>query len=266
MAEKTFDKEMPRMRHAARMLAATAGLFLMALPAVAAPRLEVSPTTFDFGWAPDNAKITAEFTVFNTGDEMVPLTALKPTCGCTATNFEPDGLASREQKKIALTFNTRGYTNMAFNKMAKLKTDLPENAYTVYLTGHVLKPDNGLIPDSNGIAAFEKGSDRRAKIKLTNKTLVDAVLTVVQPPAPWAKVKFSPKPIKPGESTEIDISVDGSLEEPRDTSVTFASSDPAAPSRVTIAIRTGPPPPAYRAYAPPTASQPAGKPSASPAK
>src|SRR5258706_9505250 len=111
------------MRHAFRLAAASALLPILLQPGFAAQRIEISPTTFDFGWAPDNAKITAEFTVMNAGDEMVPLTAFKPSCGCTATDFEPDALASHEQRKISLTFNTRGYTNQTFHKMAAVKTD-----------------------------------------------------------------------------------------------------------------------------------------------
>lgn len=247
------------MRQAVRFAAAFLFITSALTSGFAAPRLEISPSTFDFGWAPDNAKITAQFTVVNTGDEMVPLTSVKSTCGCTASNFEPDALASREHKKIALTFNTRGYTNQPFKKMARVKTDVPENAYTVYLTGHVANPENGIIPDSGGIAGFEAGSPRKQKIKLTNKTASPLSLEVVQEPESWARVKFSGRPIKPGESTDVEISVEGPLDQKRDTSVTFASTDAAAPVRVTVAIRTGPPPPAYRHYTPP-AAKPAAKP------
>jgi len=256
------------MRHAFRLIAASSLIALSLQPASASPRIEVRPTTFDFGWAPDNAKITAEFTVVNTGDEMVPLTAVKSTCGCTATDFEPDALSSHEEKKISITFNTRGYTKQTFNKMAKVKTDLPENAFTVYLAGTVLKSDSLLIPDSDGIAGFVKGGERKKKISISSTMAEDVTLAVIQAPAPWAKVKLSNKPIKAGEPIVVEISVDGSLEESRSTSVTLAPVGAADQNRVTIAIRTGPPPPAYRPYAPPTAPKaPAsGKPAGSSAK
>lgn len=240
------------MRHAFRFAAVTSLLAFTVQAGFASPRVEVRPTVFDFGWAPDNAKITAQFVVVNTGDEMVPLTAVKPTCGCTATDFEPDALASHEEKVISLTFNTRGYAGQTFNKMAKVKTDQPENALTVYLTGTVLKADSGLVPDANGIAGFEKGSKQKKEISITNKTAADVVLAVVQPPAPWAKVRISNKPVKAGEAAIVEITVDGSVEETRATSVTLAPADAPEKNRVTVAIRTGAPPPAYRAYTPPT--------------
>ena len=244
------------MRHAARIFAVTlAGLFA-AIPGMTAPILEITPGTFDFGWAPDNAKVTAQFTIRNLGEEMVPLTAVKPTCGCTATDFTPDGLASQEEKRISLTFNTRGFANAPFRKLAKVTTDLPEHSYTVYLVGHVLKPDNGLVPDSGGIAGFEKGAAKKKTIMVMNKTGGDVTPSVVQDPAGWAKVKVPQKPVKAGESVPVEISVEGSLEEARDTSVTLAPAGMTDQNRVTLAIRTGPPPPAYRAYQPSASSSP----------
>ena len=248
------------MRQAAR-LSIAAALFTFALsPAIAAPQLEIRPGTFDFGWAPDNARITAEFTVVNAGQEMVPLTAVKPTCGCTVTDFEPDALPSHEEKKISLTFNTRGYTGQQFNKMARVKTDTDEHSYMVYLTGHVLKADNGLMPDQGGIAGFEKGSEHKKKINIANKTQSPLTLTLVQAPAAWAHVKLPNKAIQPGSTAPVEISVDGSLEDTRATSITIAPKESPDQNRVTLAIRTGTPPPAYRMYVPPAA------PVASPAK
>src|SRR5262245_21402455 len=87
-----------------------------------AAALRIDPETFDFGWAPDNAKISADFTVKNTGVEIIPLTSVQPTCGCTASNFSPGQLASAEETKIGLTFNTRGYRGMAFNKSTKVNS------------------------------------------------------------------------------------------------------------------------------------------------
>lgn len=257
------------MRHDLRLLVLASAVALGLPPAFAAPMLQVNPSTFDFGWAPDNSKITAEFSVVNSGDEMVPLTALKPSCGCTATDFQPDALASREERKISLTFNTRGYANQPFNKPSELKTDLVENKYVVYVKGHVLKADNGLLPDSEGVAAFQKDGEKRKKIGVTNKTAADVTIAVVQAPAPWVKIKLPQKPLKPGEVGEIEISVDGDLGQERDTSFTIAPGGDLSNNRATIAVRTGNGPPPYRAYTPPSkpaSPKPAGagKPAASP--
>src|SRR5438552_802550 len=100
------------------------GFFTVAVSQAYSPTaLVVSPSTFDFGWCPDNAKIHAEFTIRNTGTDLIPVTSVQPTCGCTTSEFTASSLASNEESKVGLTFNTRGYGGAPFHKTAKVKTD-----------------------------------------------------------------------------------------------------------------------------------------------
>ena len=228
--------------------------------------LAISPTTFDFGWAPDNAKISAEFTLKNTGVDMIPITSVQPTCGCTASEFKPGSLASNEETKVILTFNTRGYAGSVFHKTAKVKTDVAESEYTVELTGHVLDPNAKIVPDNDGIAGFEPDAKEKTKtIHLQNKGDKDVTLSVVQAPASWAKAKLGAEKIKPGQSAPIEISTDGSFDQTRETSITIAADDGTASNRVTIAIRTGQPPLPIRTIQPP-APVPTPKTEQSPSK
>lgn len=222
--------------------------------------LIITPTTFDFGWCPDNAKISAEFTLKNSGVDMIPITSVQPTCGCTASNFTPGALASNEETKVGLTFNTRGYAGTEFHKSAKVKTDGIEAEYTVQLTGHVLNSNAKVVPDSDGIAGFDVGTKEKKKtIHIQNKSDKDVTIEMVLKPAAWAKVKIDSPVIKAGQSTSMDVSVDGSVDENRETSITLAANDGAVVSRLTVAIRTGTPPaPMKRPAAPaPAAPTPA---------
>lgn len=229
-----------------RTMAAAVALFI-SVPAHADPRLEVVPSTFDFGWAPDNAKITAQFVIRNTGSEPVPLTAVLPTCGCTAADFTPGAVGTSEETKIALTFNTRGYTGVKFRKPTRVKTDVDANTYVATLTGHVANPDAKLIPEGDGIAEFPpEAASKKQKIVIVNKSDRSVTLKMVQAPAEWASASLPSAPVAPGQKATIDVSVDGSVKEARHTSFTIAPADSPATDRATIAVRTGPPPPGYR--------------------
>jgi hypothetical protein len=214
--------------------------------------LEISPQTFDFGWSPDNAKISCEFKLRNTGTGLISLTSVQPACGCTATNFHPEELSSAEETTIGLTFNTRGYTGMKFNKTAKVKADIAEGEYTVNLKGHVTDSDAKVVPVGDGVAGFEPSEDvKRRTIQIENKGSQTVRLEVIQPPADWALVKLKKTSIPPGKTVELDVSVEGSVEETRDTSITLAALADKEINRLTIAVRTGKPPPPYRRYVPP---------------
>ncbi|MCB4756117.1 MAG: DUF1573 domain-containing protein [Elusimicrobia bacterium] len=225
--------------------------------------LQATPDTFDFGWCPDNAKVSAEYTLKNIGPDILPLQSLQPTCGCTAGQFTPANLGTNEEKKIGLTFNTQGYKGLSFHKTAKVKTDDPTEELTVNLAGRVADPSAQVAPLGTGIADFTPGSERTQVITFQNKTDKELSLAVVQAPAEWARVVFYSEKIKPTSSMNTEVKVSGSLEEMRNTSVTIEAVGDVSPHRFTIAIRTGPPPAVYVPLQPPP---PSASPQATPKK
>lgn len=219
----------------------TSCLLLLSMPALAAgPMLQITPTVFDFGWCPDNAKISANFDVHNIGEGIVPLTAVQPTCGCTAPNFTPANLGTNEHSTIGLTFNTRGYNGLEFNKATKVKTDMTDQEYTVNLKGAVANNNAKLLPTGNGVAAFEPGtSEKKKTVRLNNKSDKDLTLQVVQQPAEWAQAKLAADVVKAGGSVDLEVRTDPPFDDLKETSITIAGTGDAVEHRVTIAIRTG---------------------------
>lgn len=256
------------MSHVRRTLLLAAAVSLSgALQAFSPQALVITPTVFDFGWCPDNAKISAEFTIKNTGADLIPITSVQPTCGCTASQFTPGQLGSNEETKVGLTFNTRGYAKTGFSKNTKVKTEAGGAEYEVTLKGYVLDPTAKVFPEGDGVASFETGSKEKKKtISIQNKSDKDVTLSILQAPASWASVKLSASLVKAGASAPVEFSVSSPFSETRDTSVTFEAKSETETSRLTIAIRTGtPPPPVKRATtaplpAPaPAPDKPAGK-------
>jgi hypothetical protein len=220
-------------------------------------RLEIIPTTFDFGWCPDNAKVSAQFILRNISSEMILIMSVQPTCGCTASQFSPATLGSQEETKVGLTFNTRGYANMSFNKTAKVKSDVVTGEFTVTLKGSVVDPNIKVVPVGDGIVGFSPDSkDKKKIIKIENKTDKDVRLDVVQQPVGWAKIKLGNELIAAGKTTDMVVTVDGSYDDSRDTSVTYSASTPEGEvNRFTVAIRTGPAPQPYRQFQQPSHPQ-----------
>lgn len=218
----------------------------------AASSLSVTPGEFDFGWAPDNAKISCEFTVRNEGGGLMALTAVKPACGCTASEFTPSTLESRQETSVRLTFNTRGYTGRDFNKTVDVEA--AGGTEVVRLKGHVTNPAAQLAPEGDGIAGFDGKNGRRKTIRLKNHSSEALELVVVQAPHEWAKASLGSTTLPAGGTAEVEISVSGSLETDRNTSVTIEGRGKEASPRATIAIWTGRGPKALRKA--PVSSQP----------
>src|ERR1044071_4633296 len=208
--------------------------------------LQVVPETFDFGWSPDNAVIGCSFNLKNTGGELIQLNSVQPSCGCTATDFTPDSLPSSEQKKINITFNTRGYSGVKFNKSVQVKAGSPEQDYAVHLEGFVSDPNAKVTPEGDGIVEFSEKSSRIKKIPVKNKSDQVVSLSVVQEPSSWVDIKLSDSKIDPGKSVELEAKASGPLDKEQNTSVTFDVQGSSFTQRLTLAFRTGTPPVPYR--------------------
>jgi hypothetical protein len=150
-------------------------------------------------------------------------------------------LASDDDTKIGLTFNTRGYKGITFNKTAELTTKDNSDNIRVSLRGFVENPNAVVSPKGDGIASFEPSKKKSSeKITLQNKSDKNLSLQIIQPAASWAKVKLGNDDLKANGTVDVSISVSGSLDEVRNTSVTIEAMHDDERHRVTLAIRTGP--------------------------
>ncbi|OVE77610.1 hypothetical protein BVX98_02235 [bacterium F11] len=211
--------------------------------------LEIVPTTFDFGWFPSNAKVSAQFQLKNTSESILPVIDVLPSCGCTAPSFTPADLSSMEEMTVGLTFNTRGYDGRSFNKKSSVKTELEDNRYEVWLKGHVKNPDAKVLPLGSGIVAFEQKTTKRTQlVSIANKTEKPVMLGIIQEPAYWAKYELPEKTIEPGKTVDLKVTVKPPYDKVKQTSLTLEAIENVNTHRLTIAIRTGPPPQPYRRF------------------
>ncbi len=67
-----------QMTRTLRILTAAVVCFLLVGSASAAPRLTISESAFDFGYAPQNSKISHDFWLYSTGDDTLKILNVKP--------------------------------------------------------------------------------------------------------------------------------------------------------------------------------------------
>lgn len=212
--------------------------------------LVATPQTFDFGWSPRNAKITAQFIVVNQSPDLIPLNSVEAACGCTASNFSSEKLSSQDETKVELTFNTRGYDGIPFDKPAKLKTDSEVTDISVTLKGHVMDFNAKLFPTGDGVAEFIPGDKNKKTIRIQNSSNQKMILKYVQGAADWAKVTLSSDEIKPLGDVDMTVEVQSIPKNQRVTSVTVEGIAETEVHRFTVAIRSGEEPKQQRIKAP----------------
>ncbi|WP_243320222.1 DUF1573 domain-containing protein [Geothrix sp. SG200] len=87
-----------------RLFFACAAVTLMAQ----APAIHFDKTHHDFGRITPDRKVAAKYRVTNTGNAILSITQVRPSCGCTATVIGKWSIAPGESTDLEATFDPRG--------------------------------------------------------------------------------------------------------------------------------------------------------------
>jgi hypothetical protein len=108
----------------------------------AAPSLAVDQSEFDFGFVPQNSKISHTFHLQNVGDDTLRISKVVPGCGCTKAPLKKAVLAPGESTEVEIIFSTGQY-NGRVTKRPRLETNevTPSRNLTFHATV-VARPDS----------------------------------------------------------------------------------------------------------------------------
>lgn len=75
--------------------------------------VEFSEMEYDFGTVKEGAKVKHTYKVKNTGTAPLKMTQVKPSCGCTASEFSEEEIAPGGEGYVTAEFNSAGRPGMA---------------------------------------------------------------------------------------------------------------------------------------------------------
>lgn len=108
----------------------------------AQPEAVINPMTYDFGEIAQDSVVTKIFVIKNQGTEMLKITDVKASCGCTAVVAGKNELKPNESTDINVSFNSKGKFGKQF-KTITVETNDPKSSTTkLYLTGNVIKKES----------------------------------------------------------------------------------------------------------------------------
>ena len=198
------------MRILFRLIVLLLGTTAMAVGALAAPRLTIPETEFDFGFSPQNSAISHIFWLHSTGDDSLKIVKVTPGCGCTQTPLQKDHLAAGDSTQLEVIFSTGQYSNQVTktpriatnegppDKMVRITTyvRLPtDSSYPVVIT-----PEKIELPQGNG----QLGNDMKFAIRNVSQQTLSP--TLVSSPSEFVEI-ILPKQIGAGKTGEGTIRV-----------------------------------------------------------
>ena len=105
---------------------------------VVGPKIKFEETTHDFGDVEEGQYAKHTFTFTNEGDRPLLLKDVKPTCGCTASEWTKEPVMPGQSGIVTAVFNSRGYAGRTFFKSISVVTNMSENAQVIlFIKGKV---------------------------------------------------------------------------------------------------------------------------------
>lgn len=90
----------------------------------AGPQIEIEEPVFLFGSVPEGTIVTHNFSIKNSGNQVLKILRVVTSCGCTVADY-PKTVAPGKTGFIHVKANTSGYGGKSFKKQLFVRTDIP---------------------------------------------------------------------------------------------------------------------------------------------
>lgn len=146
-------------------------LFLLPALALAKPVLKFKSATFEFGEASSGKIVDIAFEFENTGDEVLLVKNVIPSCGCTTAALEKKEYQPGEKGTISGKFNTSGYNGRVVKTITVTSNDPVNPEIRLALSGTVVVKDFAqadVKPGQIAFGAVRVGKAYVRKLNLSN--------------------------------------------------------------------------------------------------
>jgi len=169
----------------------------------AGPRIQFASTTFMFGRVPSGERIFHDFVFTNTGQSVLEIRDVRPTCGCTIARASERAIQPGKTGIIPVQLDTSEFVGTIYKTVIVLCNDPATNSVTLMLTGTGWKPFE-ITPQFAGfVASSDVETNETRVLRITNN--MDEALTLSNPVCTNDAFQCALKTITPGREFELDV-------------------------------------------------------------
>lgn len=205
------------------------------------PKLILQQTSFDFGDIKQGEKVSHTFVISNGGGDLLKISDVKASCGCTAAAPEKKELAPGESTNIVVTFNSTGRMGNQ-SKTIRINSNDPENPEMVLsFTGNVISasetsagtPTIYFTETQHDFGKVNEGDKVNYTFNFANKG--SSVLTIkdIKTSCGCTAALISQDNLTPGQEGTLKVELDTKNRSGKmSRTVTVNSNDPKDPAKV----------------------------------
>lgn len=119
---------------------------------------------------PEESPLTTDFTIKNTGTELLVISNVRPTCGCTTAPLDRDSLMPGETANLHVSLNIGGSAGK-LSKQIRIYSNDPENKTEVItLKANIIRPVSIRPSTYLQFREMQVGTQAQASLFLKNNT------------------------------------------------------------------------------------------------
>ncbi len=208
------------------------------------PKIVVQNPDHDFGDIVQGEKVRHNFVVTNTGGDVLKITNVRASCGCTAALPDKKELAPGESTNIRVEFNSTGRVGKQ-NKIVYVTSNDKEHAeIQLKFTGNVVKKEQANLKINNSGPVLDLPKTQFDFGKVTEGKVVDHIFSIKNSGDETLSIKevktscgctatvLSKKELAPGEETTLKVELNTANRSGKmSRNVTIISNDPKEPQK-----------------------------------
>jgi len=205
------------------------------------PKLVTQQDEYDFGDIKQGEKVTHVFVITNSGGDLLKITNVKASCGCTAALPEKNELAPGESTNLNVTFNSTGRIGKQ-KKLIRIESNDPDNPQVIVtIKGNVVLSDveSATYPvlhfsqTQHDFGKVKEGKVVEYTFNFENSGKSTLKIKDIKTSCGCTAALVSSEVLKPGEQGTLKVELDTSDRKGKmSRTITIKSNDPKDPSKI----------------------------------
>lgn len=204
------------------------------------PKLVLQQNSFDFGDIKQGETVAHTFVLTNSGGDLLKITHVQASCGCTAAVPEKNELAPGESTNLPVKFNSTGRMGNQVKTVKVFTNDPQTPEMTITISGNVVKEGlSGAVPTiyfpetQHDFGQVSEGEKINYTFRFVNKGQSELVIKDVKSSCGCTAALVSSSNIKPGQEGTIKVEFDTKNRSGKNSkTVTVQSNDPKDPTKI----------------------------------
>ncbi len=187
-----------------RFILLLALLLAGAMPAFGAPQLVAENLSYDFGEIFRGEKVAYSFRFRNAGDEILQISNVRSSCGCTAAMLSSSRIAPGDMGELQATFDSSQF-NGAVTKTISLDSNDPQKPELSFSLYGQIKTELALMPERVSWGKVAAETPQTAVITLINQGQTDVTLQEPRSTTPDLTLKLDSFQLPAGGQVQFTL-------------------------------------------------------------